>query len=124
MIGAQKAHLTLRIGTAFAFLYPPIAALSDPTSWVGYFPQFLQTLPIDSLVLLQGFGIIEVVIALWILSGKNIRIPAAIATLILIAIVGFNTSSFDVVFRDVAIACMTLALAFWPEAKRFTSEQS
>ena len=116
MIGAQKAHLTLRIGTAFAFLYPPIAAVSDPISWFGYFPHFLQTLPIDSLVLLHGFGIIEVVIALWILSGKYIRIPAAIATAMLVAIVVFNMSNFDVVFRDLAIACMTLALALWPEA--------
>ena len=104
-------QLTMRIGAAFAFLYPPYAALIDPVSWFGYFPQFIQALPVNHLVLLHGFGLLEAIIAVWLLSGKKIMIPAALATIILLAIVAFNLPSFDVVFRDLSIAALTLALA-------------
>lgn len=114
---SRLAHLVLRLGVAFAFLYPPIAAITDPESWLGYFPQFIRALPIDPLVLLHGFGVIEVVIALWILSGKNIRIPAALAALMLLAIVGFDWQNFSVLFRDLAIAAIAVALALWPSAE-------
>ena len=110
------ANFALRIGAAFAFLYPPIKAIYDPISWIGYFPHFITTLPVDPLVLLHGFGLIEVALALWVLSGKNIRIPAVLMTLMLLGIVVFNLADMDLLFRDISIACMTLALALWPEA--------
>ncbi|MBI3572277.1 DoxX family membrane protein [Candidatus Kaiserbacteria bacterium] len=110
----SAAHLALRLGVAFAFFYPPIAALSDPTSWAAYFPSFVHMLPINATILLHAFGIVEVIIALWILSGWRIRIPAVIATLVLLAIVVFNANQFAVLFRDLSIAAMALALALWP----------
>ena len=111
------AHVSLRIGAAFAFLYPPIAAVFDPVSWLGYFPHFIRALPIDSLVLLHGFGIIEVILALWILSGWRIRIPALVMTAMLLAIVAFNLAQIDIVFRDLSIAAVTLSLALWPKVR-------
>ncbi|MFI5260495.1 MAG: hypothetical protein ACHQU0_01735 [Candidatus Paceibacteria bacterium] len=110
------AYFALRVGAAFAFLYPPIKAISDPISWIGYFPRFITSLPVDPLILLHGFGIIEVILALWVLSGKHIRIPAVLMTLMLLGIVGFNLGDMDLLFRDISIACMTLALALLPEA--------
>lgn len=112
---SKVAHAALRVGLAFAFLYPPIAALSDPDSWFGYFPRFIRELPIAPDVLLGGFGLIEVVIAIWILSGYKIRIPAVLAAGMLVVIVGFNPGTFDVVFRDLSIAAIALALALWPD---------
>lgn len=111
------SRLLLRIGLAFAFLYPPIDAIFEPYSWEGYFPAFLRHLPIDPLLLLHGFGVIEVVIAAWILYGKHLRIPATLAGLMLVAIVAFNSADFPVLFRDLAIAMMAFALAAWPEEK-------
>lgn len=110
----RLAHLLLRIGIAFAFLYPPIAAISDPTSWISYFPAFVRELGIDEMVLLHGFGILEAIIALWILSGYKIRLPAALATLTLVAIVAFDYRDFGVLFRDLSIAAIALALFVWP----------
>lgn len=104
-------ELLLRVAIAFAFLYPPIAALSDPDSWFGYFPKAIQLLPIDHALLLHGFGLLEVLIALWILFGKRIRVPSILATVILSAIVALHLKSFDVLFRDVSIALAALALA-------------
>lgn len=116
MRSERFAHGLLRIGVAFAFLYPPVAAVFDPVSWLGYFPHFIRALPIDSLVLLHGFGIIEIVLALWVLSGWRIRIPSFLMTAMLLAIVAFNLAQIDVIFRDLSIASVTLALALWPKA--------
>jgi hypothetical protein len=64
----------------------------------------------DSL-LLGSFELIEIILALWILSGKKIFLPSALATIMLISIVLFNHSDFEVLFRDVSLAAVTLSLA-------------
>ena len=114
---ARTAYLLLRVGAALAFLYPPFSALTgDPYTWLGYFPPFVQGY-LPDLVLLHAFGVIEIIIGLWILSGYKIFIPAMLATAMLLGIVAFNLSQFDVLFRDITIACLTFALALmhWPK---------
>ncbi len=106
----RVVDLVLRIGLAFAFLYPPLSALSDPYSWIGYFPTFMQGI-VPDMALLHAFGVVEVVIALWLLSGWRVFWPACLALLMLLGIVVFNLRDFQILFRDVAIACMALALA-------------
>lgn len=106
----RVAHLALRIGVAFAFLYPPWNALVDPNAWIGYFPPFTRGFVPDE-VLLLAFGIVEVILALWILSGWRIFWPSAAATLMLLGIVVFNPTNFQVLFRDLAIAASVFALA-------------
>src|SRR3989344_2418774 len=106
----EHANLILRMGLAFSFLYPPINALFDPNSWIGYFPQFLRGVGSD-LVLLHAFGAVEIVIALWILSGWNIFWPSVAAALMLLSIVVMDFSEFQVVFRDLSIAAIAIALA-------------
>jgi hypothetical protein len=112
---ASIPDLLLRVGLAFAFLYPPLNALFDPYSWLGYFPQFLLTfghsIGLSDLVMLHGFGVVEVVIALWVLSGWRIMAPALLACAMLLAIVIFNWPQFPVLFRDLSIAATALALA-------------
>jgi hypothetical protein len=116
----KAAQLIVRIGVAFAFLYPPVDALGSPDSWSGYFPPFLLNSGIDTLVLLHGFGVIEVIIALWILSGWRVYVPAVIAAVMLVSIVAFNLSQFEILFRDLAIAAAALALAVdaWQRGKQ------
>ena len=105
-------EILLRIGIAFAFLYPPVAALTDPESWLGYFPAFLTTLAgSHELLLLHVFGVVEVALALWILFGKRVFIPSVIACGMLLAIVVFNLAQFPVLFRDISIALMAATLA-------------
>lgn len=101
-------ELLLRIGLAFSFLYPPVAAFFDPDSWLGYFPAFVPS----SMIVLHTFGVIEIVIALWIVFGKRIWLPSVLAAGMLIAIVGFNLGQFDILFRDLTIAAMALSLAW------------
>ena len=108
----RVVFLLLRLGVAFAFLYPPVSAFLNPAAWVGYFPPFLLDLFAGrEALLLNAFGIFEVVIGLWILSGKKIFVPSALAALSLVAIVAFNFSQMDVVFRDLSIAAAAAGLA-------------
>lgn len=105
-------ELLLRAAIAFSFLYPPIAALSDPDSWLGYFPGFLLTLAgTQEMLMLHAFGSIEVIIALWILFGRNVFVPSIIAVVMLAGIVVVNGNQFPILFRDVSIALAALALA-------------
>jgi len=100
----------LRLGVAFAFIYPAVSAFFNPFAWVGYFPPFVGDV-ISIGIALYIFGAIEIVIALWILFGKRIFVPSVIATVILLGIVIFNWAQMDVLFRDIPIAAMSLALA-------------
>lgn len=103
--------LFIRVAVAFSFLYPPISAVITPEAWIGYFPAFVTALPFDSIIVLHAFGILEVAIALWILSGKNIFVPSVMAATLLLGIVAFNLAQMDVLFRDVSIALAAIALA-------------
>lgn len=107
---SKTANVLLRIGVAFAFLYPPLNAIGDPNSWIGYFPSFLRGY-VPDLVLLHSFGAVEVIIALWLLSGWRIVWPSILAAAMLCAIVAFNITELQVVFRDLSIAAMAAALA-------------
>jgi uncharacterized membrane protein YphA (DoxX/SURF4 family) len=104
----------LRIALAGSVLYPPFDALTDPYSWVGYFPGFLSDLVAPhQLVLLHTFGIVEVVLAIWLLIGKRIKVPACIMAVLLLSIAATNLTQFSVLFRDVALALAALALVFY-----------
>lgn len=111
-------HFLVRAGIAFSFLYPPFAALTDPIAWSGYFPIFVQSLPLETTLLLHAFGVLEVGIALWLLWGRSIRIPSILAAVLLLSIVLVNLNDLGVLFRDVALALAALALAFLPEPAR------
>lgn len=100
----------LRLGVAFAFIYPAFDAFFHPDAWIGFFPFFMRDYMSDAL-LLNAWGIFEIVIGIWILSGKKIFIPSLIATLSLIGIVVFNFSLIDILFRDIALALAAASLA-------------
>lgn len=109
-LGAKISFLLLRAGLAFSFAYAALRAEFDPNSWIGYFPPFLlHTVPED--VLLIVWGLFELVIAIWILSGRHIFIPCLLASISLIGLVIFNFSQIDILFRDVSLALVSLALA-------------
>jgi uncharacterized membrane protein YphA (DoxX/SURF4 family) len=107
----KLADFVLRAGLAFAFLYPPYAAWKDPPAWLAYFPPFMHGW-VPPEILLHSFGALEVLLAIWILSGWRIFWPCIIAAAMLLGIVLFNTPEFSVLFRDLSIAAMALALAF------------
>ena len=105
--------LIVRLGVAFAFIYPPVSAWFTPLSWVGYLPEFVHVLSIDEFVLLHIIGFVEIIVGLWILTGRHIFVPSVAASIFLITLVLFNINQLEVLFRDISILAMTLALAVW-----------
>jgi len=112
-MSVRPSYLLLKLGVAFALIYPAISAFIHPYSWVGFFPRpILDIVGIESTLLLNTFGALEVGIALWILFGKHIFIPASIAAAMLAGIVALNLPQIDVLFRDIAIMLTALFLAY------------
>jgi len=112
----KKEILILRIAIAFAFLYVAYAALKDPISWLAFIPasivkNFPQTL------LLSGLAIGHSAIGLWLLSGWKIFWPSLLASIYLFATVAFNIPQIDIVFRDISLGLVALALAFSSRAE-------
>lgn len=101
----------MRVALAFAFIFPAVNALFDPSAWIGYFPTFVHGIVPDE-VLLHTFGAIEIILALWVLSGWKIAFPSLVMAGMLVAIVAFNPSQFQILFRDLSIAVAAIGLAF------------
>ncbi len=107
------SSLLLRVGIALSFLYAAIGGFLHPENWIGWFPAWVrELLPLGDHTLLGLFGSVEILIALWLLSGWNIRWSGLIAAFMLLGITVFNLGSFDIVFRDVALALASLELVF------------
>lgn len=106
----RLAEIILRAAIAIAFMYPAVDAFFNPSSWIGFFPIWMLGFVPDA-VLLHLFGASEIMIAIWLLFAKRIFIPSVLATLYLIGIVAFNWRFIDLLFRDVSILGISIALA-------------
>jgi len=106
----SKVGILLRTGIAFSLIYPAIASLIEPSSWIGFAPEWINIFLSKELFLIL-FSIFEIVIALLILFLKRPFYPSVIATITLFGIVIFNIGAMDIVFRDVSIGLAALALA-------------
>ena len=107
----KSTSLLLRLSVAFAFLWPSISAHIRPEAWVGYFPGFIWNMGLSESAVLWGFTIFHLIIVIWLLSGKYVFIPSAIAVIFLLSVVLMNLSQIDVIFRDISLALVALALA-------------
>lgn len=108
----KLVSLLLRLGLAFSFFYAAIAAFINPTSWIGFLPEFLK-----SEIILNVFGVGEIVLGLWLLSGWKTFYSSVLSAIMITGIIVFNFGSFDIVFRDVSILLMAIVLAFLSKGK-------
>lgn len=104
------ASWLLRFGLAFSFFYVAAASFQNPLNWIGFFPQFLRDLA-PAQTLLTGFSIYEIVLGLWLLSGRKLVYSSLLAAATLLGIVVFNWGAMEIVFRDISLALSALALA-------------
>lgn len=109
----------LRVSLATVFLYAAVASFLDPFSWVGFLPQWLRNV-FPETILLPLFSIYEMIVALWLLSGKKILYSAVLSGVTLLAIIVTNIAALDIVFRDTAIffSAVSLVILHWPEIRR------
>lgn len=99
----------LRSGLAIVFLYAGIASLLAPENWIGFVPGFIINI-FPAPVFLVLFSIYEISLGLWLLSNKKIFQASILSALTMVIIVVANLFLFDIVFRDIAILFMAIAL--------------
>jgi uncharacterized membrane protein YphA (DoxX/SURF4 family) len=105
------AKLSLKIGLSFAFGYAAVGSFLQPDIWIGYLPGFIGALPFAHIIL-TVFSLVEIILVLWLLSGKFTKYAAAFAGLMLVGIVTANFSDFTITFRDLALIFSAIALFF------------
>ncbi|MEK7208447.1 MAG: DoxX family membrane protein [Patescibacteria group bacterium] len=108
---SKTSSLLLRLALVFSFLYVAYGFWTNPNDWLGYIPAFVKNvgLPQDTLLLL--LAAFHIVLALWLLSGWRIFIPSLVAAVFLGSVVYFNQNQLDILFRDISLALVALALA-------------
>ena len=104
------ASFFLRIGLAISFIYAGIAEFLNPEAWIGFIPSFARSI-IPAAALLHIHSAFNVLLGLWLISNKKVFYAAILACLAMVAIIFFNYSALDIVFRDVAIFFAAVALA-------------
>lgn len=106
----KTVSLLLRVGLAIVFLYAAIFSLKDPNEWIGYVPSYLAK-GLSTDVILKLMSVLQIVLGLWLLSGKYARYAAAIAALMLAGIILTNWGQLYITFRDFGLLFSALALA-------------
>ncbi len=105
----KLASFFLRIGISIVFLYAGVSALLNPTSWVGFIPIWLrEIIPVE--FFLPIHAVLDVLIGLWLVSGKKTFYASFIASLSLLAIIAFNVGALDIIFRDISILLSAVSL--------------
>ena len=109
MIGYKLAKWFLRIGLAFVFVYASVEIHIHPDNFLKYIPDFVFNL-IPVQLFLPVFGVAEVGLAVWLLSGWKGHYPSLLSVLMIVGITAFNMEYFQILFRNVAIGFGGLAL--------------
>jgi len=103
------AKFFLRAGLAFVLVYASVEIYYRPDNFLKYVPPFvLQMISMD--LFLPIFGVVEIILALWLLSGWKGQYPSMLAVMMMVGIVVFNMDYFQILFRNVAIGFGALAL--------------
>src|SRR5579864_7474841 len=110
----NNTHYTkifLQVGLAFVFAYAAFSSLSKPADWTVYLPSILIS-HIAPLTLIKLFAAFEIILVVWILIGKYLKIAALLSALTFASILILHPHQLIVTFRDVGLLCAALALVF------------
>ena len=102
MHNPRLVNILLRISIASVLLYAAFASILQPYNWIGYFPPFIRVAIADN-VLLWIFSIVQIALAIWVLSGWKQFFAAGTSALLLLVIIAVNYTQMDILFRDFAI---------------------
>jgi hypothetical protein len=110
--GRAEERLTswlLRVGLAFVLGYAATSSLLHPETFVGYLPSVLPGAWATEL--LPIFAVFETLLAVGLMTDRYAYLASMLAGVTMVAIIAMNPDAFDVLFRNVAIACGAFALA-------------
>jgi len=101
--------LLLRAGLAISFFYAAISSLIYPTGWAGYVPDFLTKI-ISLKLYLPIHSIYDFIIGFFLIIDYKTFYVSILAALTISLIIIFNLSILDIVFRDIGLLLMAIAL--------------
>ncbi len=102
--------LLLRFGIAFSFIYVAVSAFLNPTNWLGFIPDFL-TFGFNKELFLKFHATIDLILGLWLISGRKPFYASILSSIILFGIIILNIGSMEIIFRDVSILLMAIAFS-------------
>ncbi len=103
-------ELALRIGLAGTFFYAGINSLLNPTNWIGFIPQWIESIPfLTRGLFLTLHGTFEILLAIALLIGIYKKLTALLTFLSLAAII-ITYGIDDVSFRDFGLLAAAYAL--------------
>lgn len=111
MPNIRLVSFILRAGLGVVFLFAAIDAFLSPEIWKSYIPEYF--IPRDSSladIFLILFSVFQIGLAFWVWSGWRLRESSIVATLTLSAIIIANITQLQIVFRDIAILALAIAL--------------
>lgn len=112
----QLPSWLLRAGLAFVLSYAATSSFFHPETFARYFPSFLPGTWATEL--LPVFAVFEMLLAVGLMTDRWTYGASMLAGLTLTAIIVVNPDAFDVLFRNVAIACGAFALAVQSRRER------
>lgn len=101
--------LLLSVGLAFVFAYAGVSSLMHPLEWIAYVPHMVST-ALSPVTAIKLIAVYELLLAVWLLSGKYRKYAALLSSLTLVGIVVANLGQMIITFRDVGLIFMALAL--------------
>lgn len=102
----------LRLSWAILFLWFGAQQLFHSSVWVGFLPQWTGYIPIPGEMLVQINGWLEIIGALFLISGTFIR-PIALILALHLFMIAFDARG-AIGMRDATLGMMGLALVFAP----------
>jgi hypothetical protein len=118
----NPAIIIFRWGLAFVFFYAAVAALRHPEAWIGFLPGFLTDI-FPGRLLIAGFSIYQLILAVWLFTGKKLTWSSVLAAATLVGITATNFEIIDLTFRDVGLAMAALALFELARQKNFKEDK-
>ena len=113
----RRQTLLLRGGLAFVFAYAAVSGVVEPSRFEHYVPTFVRD-SVGPVFFLGCFAAYEILLALALLTRRYAHVASLLGALTLLSIVVLNLNEFDVLFRNIAIACGALVLADQTRAPR------
>jgi uncharacterized membrane protein YphA (DoxX/SURF4 family) len=99
----------LRIGITLVYIWFGLSQLITPSSWIGYLPTWIYSIPIDITYFIYVNGGIEIILGILILLGFKVRILALILSLHMLLIM-FHLGYNDILIRDFGILIGTFVI--------------
>ena len=115
-VEAQLPGWLLRAGLAFVLSYAATSSFFHPETFARYFPAFMPSTWATEL--LPVFAVYEMVLAVGLMTDRFTYAAAMLAGFTMLAIIFVNPDVFEVLFRNVAIACGAFALALQSRQER------